>query len=48
VRSKYAVINRVRRATLAQHVAAEIERLGLPRLDTTLSDTVAYGETSFS
>ena len=43
------VVNRVRRnTTLARHVAAEIERLGLPRLDTTISEAVAYGEMSFS
>ena len=42
------VVNRVRRnTTLARHVAAEIERLGLPRLDTTISEAVAYGEMSF-
>lgn len=43
------VINRVRcQTTLARHVAAEIERLELPRLATTISEAVAYGEMSFS
>jgi chromosome partitioning protein len=43
------VINRVRRnTTLARHVAAEIARLELPRLDATISEAVAYGEMSFS
>ena len=43
------VINRVRRnTTLARHVAAEIERLGLSRLDATISEAVAYGEMGFS
>jgi chromosome partitioning protein len=43
------VVNRVRRnTTLARHVAAEIERLRLPRLDTTIGEAVAYGEMSFS
>jgi chromosome partitioning protein len=43
------VINRVRRnTTLARHIAAEIDRLQLPRLTTTLSEAVAYGEMSFS
>src|SRR4051812_47318352 len=43
------VVNRVRRnTTLAGHVAAEIGGLGLPRLDATMSESVAYGEMSFS
>jgi chromosome partitioning protein len=43
------IINRVRRnTTLARHVAAEIERLNLPRLAATISEAVAYGEMSFS
>ena len=43
------VVNRVpRHTTLSRHVTAEIERLGLPRLDTTISEAVAYGEMSFS
>jgi chromosome partitioning protein len=45
----HVVINRVRRnTTLARHVAAEIARLDLPRLDATISEAVAYGEMSFS
>jgi chromosome partitioning protein len=43
------IINRVRRnTTLARHIATEIDRLRLPRLATTLSEAVAYGEMSFS
>jgi chromosome partitioning protein len=43
------VINRVRRnTTLARHIATEVDRLQLPRLATTLSEAVAYGELSFS
>lgn len=43
------IVNRVRRNTMvARHVASEIERLGLPRLDTTISEAVAYSEMSFS
>jgi chromosome partitioning protein len=43
------VVNRVRRnTTLARHVSAEIDRLGLSRLDATISESVAYGEMSFS
>jgi chromosome partitioning protein len=43
------IINRARRnTTLARHIAAEVERLGLPRLNTTISEAVAYGEMSFS
>jgi chromosome partitioning protein len=43
------VVNRVRRnTTLARHVAAEIERLELSRLNTTMSEAVAYGEMSSS
>jgi chromosome partitioning protein len=43
------VINRVRRnTTLARHIAAEIDRLRLPRLAATLSEAVAFGEMSFS
>jgi chromosome partitioning protein len=43
------VINRVRRnTTLARHVAAEVERLGLSRLDASISEAVAYGEMGFS
>lgn len=43
------IFNRVRRTTsLAQHAAAEMERASLPRLLTSLSDLVAYGEISYS
>lgn len=43
------VINRVRcNTTPAKHVATEIARLDLPRLETTISEAVAYGEMSFS
>ena len=41
--------NRVRRATtLSRHVLSELDKLGLPRLQTALSEAVAYGEISFS
>jgi chromosome partitioning protein len=41
--------NRVRRGTtLSRHLLAEIEALELPRLETTLSEAVAYGELSFA
>jgi hypothetical protein len=37
--------NRIRRGTtLSRHLLSQIEALGLPRLDTTLSEAVAYGE----
>ena len=40
--------NRIRRGTtLSRHLLAQIEALGLPRLDTTLSEAVAYGEMGF-
>ena len=43
------VANRLRRqTTLTRHVLAEIEAAGLPRLQTSLSEAVAYGEMSFS
>jgi chromosome partitioning protein len=43
------VANRIRRqTTLSRHVQAELDRLGLPRLQTTISEAVAYGEMSFS
>jgi hypothetical protein len=32
----------------SRHVLAELDRLGLPRLKTTISEAVAYGEMSFS
>ena len=41
--------NRIRRATtLSRHVLSELDKLGLPRLRTVLSEAVAYGEISFS
>jgi len=41
--------NRIRRGTtLSRHLVAQIEALELPRLDTTLSEAVAYGELGFS
>jgi chromosome partitioning protein len=43
------VANRIRRqTTLSRHVQAELDRLGMPRLQTTISEAVAYGEMSFS
>ena len=40
--------NRIRRGTtLSRHLLSQIEALGLPRLDTTLSEAVAYGEFGF-
>jgi chromosome partitioning protein len=43
------VANRIRRGTtLSRHVLAELDRLGLPRLRTVLSEAVAYGEIGFS
>ena len=42
------LFNRVRRTTLARHAAQEVAAAGLARLDTTLSDLVAYGEMTYS
>ncbi len=43
------VLNRVQRATgLTRHAIAEAETLGLPRLATMLSQSVAYGEIGFT
>ncbi len=43
------VANRIRRTTtLSQHVLAEIDKLGLPRLQAALSEAVAFGEIGFS
>jgi len=40
--------NRIRRGTtLSRHLLAQLEVLGLPRLDTALSEAVAYGELGF-
>jgi chromosome partitioning protein len=41
--------NQIRRGTtLSRHLLTQIDALGLPRLETTLSEAVAYGELSFS
>jgi chromosome partitioning protein len=42
------LLNRVRRTQLARHAAKEIITASLPRLTTTLSDLVAYGELSYA
>lgn len=43
------VANRIRRGTtLSRHLLAELDELHLPRLRTTLSEAVGYGEISFS
>ena len=43
------VANCIRRGTtLSRHVLAELEALKLPRLQTAMSEAVAYGEISFS
>jgi chromosome partitioning protein len=43
------VANRIRRqTTLSRHVLAELERLDLPRLQTIVSEAVAYGELTFA
>jgi chromosome partitioning protein len=43
------VPNRIRRGTaLSRHTLSEIEALSLPRLQTSLSEAVAYGELGFS
>jgi chromosome partitioning protein len=42
------LLNRAKRTTLARHATAEITAAGLPRLNTTLSDLVAYGELTYS
>jgi chromosome partitioning protein len=40
--------NRIRRGTtLSRHLLTQLEALELPRLDTTLSEAVAYGELGF-
>jgi chromosome partitioning protein len=40
--------NRIRRGTtLSRHLLAQLEALALPRLETTLSEAVAYGELGF-
>lgn len=42
------VFNRMRRTTLSRHAAAELATAGVPRLDASLSDLVAFGELTFS
>lgn len=42
------LLNKVRRTQLARHALQEIVAAKLPRLESTLSDLVAYGELSYS
>jgi chromosome partitioning protein len=42
------LMNRLKRTTLARHASAEMIAAGLPRLNSTLSDLVAYGELTYS
>lgn len=42
------LLNKVRRTQLTRHASQEIAAAGLPRLESTLSDLVAYGELSYS
>lgn len=42
------LLNRVKRTTLARHALAELTAAGLPRLSSSLSDLVAYGELTYS
>lgn len=42
------LVNRVKRTTLARHANKEMTAAGLPRLDASLSDLVAYGELTYS
>ncbi len=42
------LLNRVKRTQLARHAAQELASAGLPRIETTLSDLVVYGELSYS
>jgi chromosome partitioning protein len=43
------IANRIRRGTtLSRHLLAQIDALELPRLETTMSEAVAYGELSFA
>lgn len=44
----FVILNRVKRTQLARHAAQEIKAAGVPRLEATLSDLVAYGELSYS
>lgn len=41
------MLNRVKRTTLARHALAEVTAAGLPRLDASLSDLVAFGELTY-
>ena len=42
------LLNRVKRTQLSRHAAQELASAGLPRIETTLSDLVVYGELSYS
>jgi chromosome partitioning protein len=43
------IANRIRRGTtLSRHLLAQIDALELPRLETTMSEAVAYGELRFA
>lgn len=42
------LLNKVRRTQLTRHALQELASAGLPRLESTLSDLVAYGELSYS
>jgi chromosome partitioning protein len=42
------LLNKVRKTQLSRHAAREIDAAGLPKLNTSLSDLVAYGEMSYS
>lgn len=42
------LLNKVKRTQLTRHATQEIANAGLPRLEATLSDLVAYGEMSYS
>lgn len=42
------LMNRIKRTTLARHATTEMDTAGLARLDSSLSDLVAYGELTYS
>jgi chromosome partitioning protein len=42
------LMNRIKRTTLARHASSEMTAAGLPRLNASLSDLVAYGELTYS
>jgi chromosome partitioning protein len=42
------LLNRVRRTTLTRHALAELSAASVPRLGSSLSDLVAYGELTYS